>query len=87
MLGKDLLANTDGDVPQHESGAPPQAAQAVGANNQRVRRDRDQGSCFIPGIGKMPVAKCRDLKNSCTMKLDRSVEQFQICRWQAGGWA
>ena len=30
MLGKDLLANTDGDVPQHESGAPPQAAQVSG---------------------------------------------------------
>ena len=47
---------------------------------QLVYMHRDQRCSCIPGMGKMPEAKCRDLKNSCTMKLDRSVEQFQICR-------
>ena len=33
----------------------------------------------MPGMGRMPAAKCRDLKNSCTMWLDSSGEHFQIC--------
>ena len=30
-------------------------------------------------MGRMPAAKCLDLKKSCTMWLDSSVVQFQIC--------
>ena len=35
-----------------------------------------------PGIGRIPFAKCCDLKKSCTMWLDSSVVQSQICRRQ-----
>ena len=33
-----------------------------------------------PGMGRMPTAKWWDLKNWCTMRLDSSFEQSQICR-------
>jgi hypothetical protein len=41
-----------------------------------------RGGAGAPGMGRMPAAKCCDLKNSCTMWLDSSVEQLQICAAQ-----
>ena len=38
----------------------------------------------LPGMGKMPAAKCCDLKKSWTLWLDSSVEQFQICTKKQG---